>query len=132
MAGLVPNILSYDKMEADATKKKRLLKRGPTIQVENQVSRSDVTGEEKGIIKNVTYPANVRVDNHVRNQISALQNLGLGSSAKDIVQDLLAEKVEQLDSPTAKRYQEMVDILEQMDAYKQTEKVDKGIRENAN
>ncbi|MBM6414882.1 DUF5388 domain-containing protein, partial [Lacticaseibacillus paracasei] len=76
--------------------------------------------------------ANVRVDNHVRNQISALQNLGLGSSAKDIVQDLLAEKVEQLDSPTAKRYQEMVDILEQMDAYKQTEKVDKGIRENAN
>ncbi len=74
----------------------------------------------------------MRVDNHVRNQISALQNLGLGSSAKDIVQDLLAEKVEQLDSPTAKRYQEMVDILEQMDAYKQTEKVDKGIRENAN
>ena len=72
------------------------------------------------------------MDNHVRNQISALQNLGLGSSAKDIVQDLLAEKVEQLDSPTAKRYQEMVDILEQMDAYKQTEKVDKGIRENAN
>ncbi|WP_423245143.1 hypothetical protein [Faecalibacterium prausnitzii] len=48
------------------------------------------------------------------------------------MQDLLAEKVEQLDSPTAKRYQEMVDILEQMDAYKQTEKVDKGIRENAN
>ena len=132
MAGLVHHHESEDKKEADGTKKKLLLKRGPTIQVENQVSRSDVTGEEKGIIKNVTYPANVRVDNHVRNQISALQNLGLGSSAKDIVQDLLAEKVEQLDSPTAKRYQEMVDILEQMDAYKQTEKVDKGIRENAN
>ena len=74
----------------------------------------------------------MRVDNHVRNQISALQNLGLGNSAKDIVQDLLAEKVEQLDSPTAKRYQEMVDILEQMDAYKQTEKSDKGTRRNAN
>ncbi|WP_228770546.1 DUF5388 domain-containing protein [Lacticaseibacillus paracasei] len=72
------------------------------------------------------------MDNHVRNQISALQNLGLGNSAKDIVQDLLAEKVEQLDSPTAKRYQEMVDILEQMDAYKQTEKSDKGTRRNAN
>ncbi|MSD72292.1 hypothetical protein GKD73_16250, partial [Faecalibacterium prausnitzii] len=87
MAGLVHHHESEDKKEADGTKKKRLLKRGPTIQVENQVSRSDVTGEEKGIIKNVTYPANVRVDNHVRNQISALQNLGLGSSAKDIVQD---------------------------------------------
>ncbi|EKQ03463.1 hypothetical protein LCAA2362_3228 [Lacticaseibacillus casei A2-362] len=37
----------------------------------------------------------------------------------------MAERVEQLDSPTAKRYQEMVDILEQMDAYKQTEKTEK-------
>ena len=122
MAGLVHHHESEDKAE----KKKRLLKRGPTIQVENQVSRSDVTGEEKGIVKNVTYPANVRVDNHVRNQISALQNLGLGTSAKDIVKSLVAERVEQLDSATAKRYQEMVDILEQMDAYKQTEKSQKG------
>ncbi|WP_455409864.1 DUF5388 domain-containing protein [Lacticaseibacillus paracasei] len=77
------------------------------------------------LVKNVTYPANIRVDNHVRNQISALQNLGLGNSAKDIVHNLVAERVEQLDSPTAKRYQEMVDILEQMDAYKQTEKTEK-------
>lgn len=122
MAGLVHHHESEDKVE----KKKRLLKRGPTIQVENQVSRSDVTGEEKGIAKNVTYPANVRVDNHLRNQISALQNLGLGTSAKDIVKSLVAERVEQLDSATAKRYQEMVDILEQMDAYKQTEKSQKG------
>ena len=50
MAGLVHHHESEDKKEADGTKKKRLLKRGPTIQVENQVSRSDVTGEEKGII----------------------------------------------------------------------------------
>ncbi|RHW44765.1 hypothetical protein DS832_08800 [Bombilactobacillus bombi] len=63
----------------EPNKQKKKLDRGTTVEVKNQVNRGEVLGE-RSFTKAVTIPINTRVDNHIRNQISALLNLGKGKS----------------------------------------------------
>ncbi|QOP56514.1 DUF5388 domain-containing protein [Lacticaseibacillus paracasei] len=65
------------------------------------------------------YPANVRVDSHIRNQINALLNLGLADSARDLLETLVQMEIERLNQDELKRYTDMLDILEAKDAMKQ-------------
>lgn len=101
--------------------KRKLLTRGPKVEVKEQVGRQAFTDEGEGtpakvdIPETVTIPTNVRVDNHVRNQVQALINLGYGETTKDVIQSLLSERVEQLEDSEYKRFSDMVNILEQKD-----------------
>lgn len=110
-------------------KNKKLLSRGTKVVVESHVDRpgpSATTGTalKTHANKNVTptthtpYPANVRVDSHIRNQINSLLNLGIAESARDLLATLVQAQVDRLDDASFKRYDDMLNILEAKDAVK--------------
>lgn len=99
---------------------KNKLERGTKINVQNQVNRAEVLGAE-ATSKTVTIPINIRVDNHIRNQISALLNLGLGKSQKDFVKNAVNKSIEELSESDRIRFNKMFEILEEKDQLKYSE-----------
>ncbi len=108
-------------------KSKKKLTRGAEIKVANQVTRQELSDQDKiasdnnieiSMKKQVDFPVNIRVNNHVRNNITALLNLGLGNSASELVNRLVNEQIETLEPSQIKRFNQMVDILEQKDYLK--------------
>ncbi|MFT8459982.1 MAG: DUF5388 domain-containing protein [Liquorilactobacillus ghanensis] len=93
---------------------KKKLERGAKIIVNNQVNREKVVSDDE----TVTFPVNIRVDNHIRNQISALNNLGIGDSQKNLVQSLVEKAIDELPESDRIRYNKMFNILEQKDYLK--------------
>lgn len=101
--------------ESKQTKQK--LERGTKIEIKNQVDRAQVLDDDTAN-KTVTVPINIRVDNHIRNQISALLNLGLGKSQKDFVKNIVNHTIEELSESDRARFNKMFDILEEKDQMK--------------
>ena len=101
--------------ESKQTKQK--LERGTKIEIKNQVDRAQVLNDDTAN-KTVTVPINIRVDNHIRNQISALLNLGLGKSQKDFVKNVVNHTIEELSESDRARFNKMFDILEEKDQMK--------------
>ena len=101
--------------ESKQTKQK--LERGTKIEIKNQVDRAQVLDDDTAN-KTVTIPINIRVDNHIRNQISALLKLGLGKSQKDFVKNVVNHTIEELSESDRARFNKMFDILEEKDQMK--------------
>lgn len=101
--------------ESKQTKQK--LERGTKIEIKNQVDRAQVLDDDTAN-KTVNVPINIRVDNHIRNQISALLNLGLGKSQKDFVKNVVNHTIEELSESDRARFNKMFDILEEKDQMK--------------
>ena len=101
--------------ESKQTKQK--LERGTKIEIKNQVDRAQVLDDDTAN-KTVTVPINIRVDNHIRNQISALLNLGLGKSQKDFVKNVVNHTIEELSESDRARFNKIFDILEEKDQMK--------------
>ena len=97
------------------TEPKNKLSRGPIVKVDNQVKRSEVIESEDGT---VTTSVTIRVDNHLRNKITSLLNIGVGESQKDIVDALVVEKVASLTEAEKKRFNDMYAISERKDYLK--------------
>lgn len=95
-------------MNHSTTKPK--LTRGPVVKVENQIKREDVIDDGT-----VTFTSSVRVDNHVRNKLTALLNIGLGDTQQEIINTLISDKVDVLDEASKKRFKDMYAILEKKD-----------------
>jgi hypothetical protein len=109
-------------------KPRKLLSRGAKLIVESNVDRPGPTATAPSTLTTPTvtkakapkpYPANVRVDSHIRNQINALLNLGLADSARDLLETLVQMEIERLNQDELKRYTDMLDILEAKGAMKQ-------------
>jgi hypothetical protein len=111
-------------------KPKKLLSRGTKVVVESHVDRPGpnartnstfMTPNSADAITNPPkpYPANVRIDSYIRNQINALLNLGIADSARDLLATLVQERVDKLSDSEFKRYDDMLNILEAKDAVKQ-------------
>lgn len=81
---------------------------GTKVVVENQVKRDDIVKDG-----NSTFPVNICVDNHIRNQISALTNLGKAKSQKELVQILIDDSVDKLTDSEHLKYDNILSILEQ-------------------
>lgn len=117
---------------------KKLLSRGPKIEVNSQVKRSDIdrrvekniTNEKNknistSVMTTVTEPVNIRVDNHIRNQIAALITMGHSDTQKEMVDYLLNQYVDTLDKNDYKRFEDLVDIYEEKDLMKHNRKMSK-------
>lgn len=89
---------------------KHKLDRGAKINVENKVERKEVSRK--------TYATNVRVDNHIRNKMSALITLGYESSQKDLTDRLVNFFVESLSTDAQKKYKDLCNIYEDRDMSK--------------
>lgn len=130
-------LLDHDKNKNKTTGKK-LLTRGPKIEVNSQVNRSDIekTIPSEVVKENpknnfttlsttVTEPVNIRVDNHIRNRIAALITMGHSDTQKEMVETLVNLFIEGLEKSDLKRFEDLVDIYEQKDYMKHQKKNNK-------
>ena len=130
-------LLDHDKNKSKTTGKK-LLTRGPRIEVNSQVNRSDIekttpsevvkgnpTSNLATLSTTITEPVNIRVDNHIRNRIAALITMGHSDTQKEMVETLVNLFIEGLEKSELKRFEDLVDIYEQKDYMKHQKKNNK-------
>ena len=130
-------LLDHDKNKSKTTGKK-LLTRGPRIEVNSQVNRSDIekntssevvkenpTNNLATLSTTITEPVNIRVDNHIRNRIAALITMGHSDTQKEMVETLVNLFIEGLEKSELKRFEDLVDIYEQKDYMKHQKKNNK-------
>lgn len=108
-------IVNHDKLDGSKEESRKSLTRGAKVDVRETLSRTAFAREDEIGSSEVTMPANVRVDNHIRNRISSLINLGFAKSQKDFVEKLVDQVVDSLDESESKRFKEMVQIYENKD-----------------
>lgn len=95
----------------EAGKNKTNLTASDRVKTKNQVSRDDIVPE----MQRVTFPVNIRGDNHIRNELSALLNLGIEKNMKGLLNHLIQSEKLSLDESQESRFEKMVNILEQKD-----------------
>ena len=130
-------LLDHDKNKSKTTGKK-LLTRGPRIEVNSQVNRSDIekttpsevvkenpTNNLATLSTTITEPVNIRVDNHIRNRIAALITMGHSDTQKEMVETLVNLFIEGFEKSELKRFEDLVDIYEQKDYMKHQKKNNK-------
>lgn len=129
-------LLNHERNQEQIKPPKKLLTRGPKVEVANKVDRMDIEEkantkfqskierekEKKSITTIVTEPVNLRVDNHIRNKISALIIMGHGDSQKDMVERLVNLYVEDLETSDYKRFSDLVNIYEDKDIIRHNKK----------
>lgn len=98
----------------------------PANQSKNSLKNSEVdakasfkeTTKKEDILtdnKEVSFPVNIRVDNHIRNKVSALINLGVAKNAKAVVEHMIESEIAELNESEKTRFDRMYNILEQKD-----------------
>ncbi|MBD8045440.1 DUF5388 domain-containing protein [Clostridium faecium] len=94
-------------------RKKKDLTHTTEVRVAQQVDRDDIVQD----YERVTFPTNVRVDNHLRNKITALINLGIAPNTKAVIEYLVKREEEKLgNNGELLRYQRMLSVLEERDS----------------
>ncbi|UKU89598.1 DUF5388 domain-containing protein [Enterococcus faecalis] len=108
------------------------LQRKPNPVINNQIDRNDLninkmlsnrqSDPSKLGIKSETERATIKVDNHIRNILTALVNIGKFDSQKHAVESMCAKEVENMNEEELKRFEFILDTLELKDYNKQQRK----------
>lgn len=108
------------------------IERKPNPIIEKQVDRNSFNIEkitsnsshspQKLGVKSETERATIKVDNHVRNMLTALANLGIYDSQKEAVEQMCLREIEELSADQRKRFEFMLDTLELKDYTRQKSK----------
>ncbi|MBC9703288.1 MAG: hypothetical protein H9W83_12435 [Leuconostoc sp.] len=111
---------------------KNTLERKPNPVISDQMDRNDLniskmlskTSSEpaKLGIRSATERATIKVDNHVRNMLTALVNVGMYDSQKDAVEKMCYSIIENLSDDEKRRFDFILDSLELKDYNKQQRK----------
>lgn len=122
-------LLNHDQIKNN---QKKGLTRGPKIEINNKVNRADIEKssqikekalKEKTIVSSsITEPVNIRVDNHIRNQIAALITMGHSDNQKEMVETFVNLYIENLTNGELKRFEDLVQIYEHKDLKKYQKK----------
>ena len=106
--------------------KSNSLDRGKRIEPENSTSIKDLSnpGEQSksSKIESVTYYANVRINNHIKNKAEALSIIGVAKSQKDAIDRALDSFVEQLSDDEKRSFKNQLATLEAKDVKMKSEK----------
>lgn len=112
-------------------KKEKSLERKPNPVIVNQVDRNELNNNIDKILANSgnkpnqigvrskTERATIKVDNHTRNILTALVNIGRFDSQKDAVEKLCYREIEEMEDEERKRFDFILDTLELKDYTKQ-------------
>lgn len=106
------------------------LKRKPNPVVADQVDRNGLNNIDRILansgnesvkigVRSKTERATIKVDNHTRNILTALVNIGRFDSQKDAVEKLCNREIEDMDDEERKRFDFILDTLELKDYTKQ-------------
>lgn len=98
-------------------KKSKLIDRGNAITPQNSVNMNEVLLNDKDnkTIDSVTFYANVRINNHIKNKIQALSILGLANSQKDAIETAVNYYIDSLPPETIRKFKTQVEVLEERD-----------------
>ena len=92
-----------------------------SIQAKNQVTRDEIAPQTQS----VTFIRNLRVDNHITNQVAALIDLGIAENTKQLINDMVQSRINQLNKEDQNRLQKIIQALEMKDFYTVQSKVKK-------
>ncbi|MBC8745044.1 hypothetical protein H5W18_10790 [Lactobacillus sp. Marseille-P7033] len=84
-----------------------------SIHAPNQVSRDEIVPKTQS----VTFTRNLRVDNHITNQVIALLDLGVAENTKQLISDMVQTRINQLNQEDQNRLQKIIQSLEMKDFY---------------
>ena len=84
-----------------------------SIQAKNQVTRDGIVPQTQS----VTFIRNLRVDNHITNQVAALIDLGIAENTKQLINDMVQSRINQLNKEDQNRLQKIIQALEMKDFY---------------
>lgn len=88
-------------------------------QIINQVSRDEIVPKTQS----VTFTRNLRVDNHITNQVAALLDLGIAENTKQLISDMVQARINQLNQEDQNRLQKVIQALEMKDFYTMKSKI---------
>lgn len=117
MSGLLnnPNLKKQPKTDP--------LDRGQDIKPKNIFTTNDLKSNngkssklKKSVADSVTFYANVRINNHIKNKAEALSGIGLYKSQKDAIDNALDYLIDSLDAEDKRKFTFQLDILESRDA----------------
>lgn len=117
MSGLLnnPNLKKQPKTDP--------LDRGQDIKPKNTFTTDDLKSNNgkpskpgKSVTDSVTFYANVRINNHIKNKAEALSGIGLYKSQKDAIDNALDYLIYSLDAEDKRKFTFQLDILESRDA----------------
>ncbi|MDO7803268.1 DUF5388 domain-containing protein (plasmid) [Pediococcus pentosaceus] len=117
MSGLLnnPNLKKQPKTDP--------LDRGQDIKPKNTFTTDDLKSNNgkpskpgKSVTDSVTFYANVRINNHIKNKAEALSGIGLYKSQKDAIDNALDYLIDSLDAEDKRKFTFQLDILESRDA----------------
>lgn len=99
------------------SKKVDPLDRGKDIKPQNTFSVDDLETPDLHQTKTdrVTFYANVRINNHIKNKAEALSSIGLFKSQKDAISDALNYFIDSLPIEDKRRYKLQLETLEERD-----------------
>lgn len=96
------------------------------VQVEQQQTRSNIikesTDKEANSFNSVTFPRNLRADNHIANKVQAMVNIGYAADAKSVLDSLINDKVSSMPKREQERINQVVKMLEIKDYFSQQSK----------
>jgi Arc/MetJ-type ribon-helix-helix transcriptional regulator len=116
MSGLLnnPNLKKQPKTDP--------LDRGQDIKPKNTFTTDDLKSNNgkpsklgKSVADSVTFYANVRINNHIKNKAEALSGIGLYKSQKDAIDNALDYLIDSLDAEDKRKFTFQLDILESRD-----------------
>ena len=115
---LLSNLLNNPNLKS---KKSDPLDRGKDIKPKNTFSVDDLVTPDlpqtksKSETDRVTFYANVRINNHIKNKAEALSSIGLFKSQKDAISDALDYFIDSLPADDKRRYKLQLETLEERD-----------------
>ncbi|EGP4808306.1 MULTISPECIES: DUF5388 domain-containing protein [Enterococcus] len=93
-----------------------MLDRGAKIEITPSIKKEDIINETKTEFASTdNLPANIRVNNKLRNRVNALSVIGYGDSQKEIVAQLLDSFISNLSEDEQKRISDLEDIYRSKD-----------------
>mgnify|MGYP005983032201 FL=1 len=108
---------------------KKKLERKPNPVINQQIDRNELnisrmlsnseSEPSKLGIRSTTERATIKVDNHVRNMLTSLVNIGMFDSQKDAVEKMCLSTLDNLSEDERKRFDFILDSLELKDYNKQ-------------
>lgn len=105
-------------------KKNKKIDRGHDIKPENTFTLDDnknkANSEKK--VDRVTFYANLRINNHLRNKLEAISTIGISKSNKESLEIALDYYIDSLPDEQKKKFELIVDTLEQKDVLQQNNK----------
>ena len=91
------------------------------VKAAHLVSRDDIVPKTQS----VTFTRNLRVDNHITNQVAALLDLGIADNTKALISDLVQTRISHLTPEDQNRLQKIINSLEMKDFYTVQSKINR-------